>query len=78
LSQNVCTGYQGASRLQDGKARATHVDDERLKVIAGRVDLQGMDILDVGCNTGYVTVQAGKNFKQAKSHYFGPLITSAT
>ncbi|KAF8423582.1 Bicoid-interacting protein 3-domain-containing protein [Tirmania nivea] len=59
-------GYQGASRLQDGKARATHVDDERLKVIAGRVDLQGMDILDVGCNTGYITVQAALSYN-AKS-----------
>lgn len=59
-------GYQGASRLQDGKARAMHVDDERLKVIADRVDLQRMDILDVGCNTGYVTVQAALSYN-AKS-----------
>ena len=56
------TGYQGASRLRDGKSRATHIVDERLKVIAERINLHGTDVLDIGCNTGYITVQIGMNF----------------
>ncbi|KAI5780190.1 Bicoid-interacting protein 3-domain-containing protein [Peziza echinospora] len=56
-------GYQGASRLQDGKSRATHIDDERLKIISESiVNLMGKDVLDVGCNTGYVTVQAALSY----------------
>ena len=56
------TGYQGASRLRDGKSRATHIVDERLKVIAEMINLRGTDVLDIGCNTGYITVQIGTNF----------------
>ena len=56
------TGYQGASRLRDGKSRATHIVDERLKAIAERIDLRGTDVLDIGCNKGYITVQVGMSF----------------
>jgi 2-polyprenyl-3-methyl-5-hydroxy-6-metoxy-1,4-benzoquinol methylase len=60
------TGYQGSSRITTGESTSAHVVDERLTLVNDAIPdiFSDVDVLDIGCNDGRITVGVGA---------FGPL-----
>jgi 2-polyprenyl-3-methyl-5-hydroxy-6-metoxy-1,4-benzoquinol methylase len=54
-------GYQGSSRITTGESTSAHVVDERLTLVNNAIPgiFSDVDVLDIGCNDGRITVGVG-------------------